>query len=215
MADDVARAVGAGSPAFTVNIGGRECTPRPLGIRELTEVERDCLERYKRSYLETFSKNLDLVPEDRRDALLEKKMDEVARWDIDSLPTKMAYSSKGIILSDSLRIWLAEHWAITEDQKVDDIRLCRLAAASMDQESLSPEEYKRMTGSKPPQYRVPYVHWWITGNYDGMITLIWICFSANGVTREQIVDSVGKDAKTLNETAREVEKLSAPQSGNG
>ena len=44
MSEVMARAAGAGSP-LTVEIGGKQCSVRPLTIRELTEVERDCVER--------------------------------------------------------------------------------------------------------------------------------------------------------------------------
>ena len=75
MSEQMARALAATSP-MTVMIGGKECTVRPLGIQELTEVERDCVQRFKRQYLETFSQNLDLLPENRRTELLEQKMEE-------------------------------------------------------------------------------------------------------------------------------------------
>ena len=212
MSEKEARAVGASG--YSTMIAGKECQVKPLGIRELTEVERDCLDRYKRHCLETYSTNLDLLPEQTRAGLLERKLEDVSRWDVDSLPMKFAHDPSRIQLSDELKQWLANHWGLESDE-CDDARLRRLAVASLDQDALSAEDYKRMTGASTPKVKVPYIHWWITGCYDGMITLLWICFRHGGVTREQVSDAVGNDLAKLTELAQEIERLSSPQSGNG
>lgn len=213
MPESESRALAAGGP-LTVTIAGKECRARPLGMRELTEVERDCLDRYRRQYLETYAANIDLLPEASRGGLLEKKLDEVGRWDIDSLPPKFAYDPTDIILTPPLKQWIVEHWKLDGDQQ--DNRLQRLAAASLDQETLSDAEYRKFTdNAEPPKVKVPYVHWWITGSYDGMVTMIWTCFRRDGVTREQVMESLGGNMTVLNELSREIEKLSAPQAGNG
>lgn len=214
MPEDVARALGAAGGMPTVTIAGKECRARPLGMRELTEVERDCLDRYRRQYLETYAANLDLLPEASRAGLMEKKLDEVGRWDIDNLPLKFAYDSAEITLSPELRQWVTEHWHLGDG--LSDERMRRLTAASLDQEALSDADFRRMTGGdEPPKVKVPYVHWWITGSYDGMVTMIWTCFRRDGVTREQVMDSLGDNLTALTELSREIEKLSAPQAGNG
>ncbi len=211
--DDVARAVGASGSA-AVTIAGKECRVRPLGIRELTEVERDCLDRYRRQYLETYQGNLDLLPEGQRAGLMARKLDEVGRWDVDTLPPRFAHDAARIKLTAELREWLISHWSLEGAQ--DDARLQRLAAASLDQGSLNEVEYRQLTGGAlPPRVKVPYVHWWITGSYDGMVTLIWACFRRDGVTREQVAEYLGEDLTRLSELSREIEKLSAPQAGNG
>ena len=194
-------------------IGGKECVPRPLGIRELTEVERDCLDRYKRQYLETYSRNLDLLPEAERVGVMAAKLDEVSRWDIDDLPPKHAHDPDRIRLTDGLKAWLTDTWGV--EVGLADPRLRRLAAAALDQDVLTGATYERLANAKPPRVKVPYVHWWITGAYDGMITLIWACFRNSGVTREQVVESLGGNMTVLSELSRDIEKLSAPAAGNG
>ena len=34
--------------------------------------------------------------------------------------------------------------------------------------------------------KVNYVSWWITGTFEGMLTLVWLCFKSNGVTKEEV-----------------------------
>ena len=212
MPDDVARAVGAGGPT-TITIAGKECTVRPLGIKELMEVERDCLDRFKRSYLETYSSNVDLLSAEERSGLMIRKLEEVSRWDIDSLPHKYAHDQVGVEMTAELKAWVCHHWDLEKEES--DIRMRRMVAASLDQEVLTADEYKAMTKKNPPRVKVPYVHWWITGSYDGMVTMIWICFKHSGVTRNDVIESIGKDLMQLNELARDIEKLSAPSAGNG
>ena len=72
-----------------------------------------------------------------------------------------------------------------------------------------------MTGGKPLKVKVPYVSWWITGSFDGMITLIWTCFKHNGVSREDVARELGRNEALLTELSREIETLSVPAVGNG
>ena len=88
MSEDVARALGAGGDITT--IAGKECKVRPLSIRELTEVERECLKVYKRTFLETFHDNLDLLPDDEAAGLMSRKLEEASAWDVGDLPSKKA-----------------------------------------------------------------------------------------------------------------------------
>ncbi len=213
MGEQIARAVGAGGPT-TVLIAGKECTVRPLGIRELTEVERDCVQRYKRAYLETFASNADLLPEAVRQKTLEEKMEAVARWDVDDLPPKHAHDPERIKLTDGVRGWLAENMEVKPDAK--DLHLRRMAATALDQGTLSAGDYTGMAdGLRPPRVKVPYVNWWITASYDGMVTFVWVCFRHNGVTREQVADELGRNLSLLVELTRDIEKLSVPEAGNG
>ena len=105
MSETMARALGA-KGAMTVTIAEKECQTRALGIAELTEIERECLDRYKRQYLRTFVQNLDMIPKGKRDSILEKKMEEVAKWDIDDLPPKFAHDPTRIKVTSELKSWL-------------------------------------------------------------------------------------------------------------
>jgi len=212
MPEDVARAVGANGAA-TVEIAGKQCTVRPLSIRELTEVERDCVERYKRSYLKTFSDNLDLLPENMRLMAIREKMDEVSRWDVDDLPVKLTYDPSRLVISEKLKKWVCSEHEVKED--TSDFQIRNLAAISLDKGTLSDSEYEEMVGTKPTRMKIPYVSWWITGSFEGMISLVWICFRHNDVTRDEVIEELGKNPRMLSELSRRIDVLSTPQLGNG
>ena len=232
MAEAVARAVGAAS-GVTVTIAGKLCTIRPLGLRQLCEIERDCLQRYKRQYLETYTANLDLLPDTIRSDMIAKKLDECAKWDIEDLPPKYAYDGRKVVLTDSLRAWLRETMGIEGIEKKNgqstpeenesyekeilrsESHLRNVVATVLDNGSLSDDEYRRLTGSLPTKSPVPYVTWWITGCFEGLITTVASSLQGQGVTREQIIDEFSGDFNQLVRITREVERLSVPDSGNG
>lgn len=210
--DDVARAVGAGEMTPIV-IAGKQCTVRPLGVRELSEVERDCLKRYKRAYLESYYDNMDLLPAGTRDGLMQQKVEDAARWDIDDLPGKTAYNPLRVVVTAELRKWLEQNFDLPKD--ADDLHARRLAAAVLDQELLTEPDYEKLAGSPAPKVRVGYVNWWTTGSFDGMITFAWACFKHDGITRDQVLEELGKNMNLLVQLTRDIERLSMPAAGNG
>ncbi len=232
MPEDMARALGASGP-LTITIADKECQVRPLGVRELTEAERDCLERYRRSYIKTFVDNADLMPNGQM--VLVEKMETAARWDIGDLPPKTAYSVDHVKVSGELRDFLQEIFSLKKpptkaekrkmssqeyatllkESKLTDERWRRLAVNSLDNGTLSPEKFEELAGALPVKGSIPYVNWWITGCFEGMITFCWVAFKLNGVSREQVADALTDRPAMLVELSREIEKLSAPQAGNG
>ncbi len=90
-----------------------------------------------------------------------------------------------------------------------------VCASMLDQEMLSREEYRKMTGEDPPRFRVGYVNWWITGSREGMLTVAWVAFQHDGVTREQVSDALRDQPAKLANLSREIEHLSAASVGNG
>lgn len=221
MADDTARAVGAGGQSVTVN--GKECRVRGLTIRELAEVERECLEAYKRSYLSTFAKNADLLPDNQGYAILEAKMEKAARWDVNDLPIRYAYDPDRLQINGSLESWIKKNLDYDDkDTKGKEIpeairrtRMQRLTAAALDSEMLTSEDYTKMTGQEPKRTKVGYVNWWITGSFDGMLAMIWVCFQNQGVTKDELMDEIGRNPALMIQLSREIETLSAPAAGNG
>jgi len=212
MSNDTARALGAKSP-MVVKFGDKECQVRPLGIQELAEVEQDCLARYRRSYLETWHKNADLLPNGAQ--ILQEKMEEAARWDVEDLPTKRAYDGNSVCVTKQLRQWVGAQFEIEDVQKVNENRIASIAASCLDQGLLSEAKYKELTGKVIIPEQIAYVNWWITGAYDGMITMTWICFKKYGITREEVSEKLCLDRVLMAEVAREIERVSAPAVGNG
>lgn len=212
MSEKMARALGAGGSTI-VMIAGKECTPRPLGLMELSELERDCLERYKRTYLKTFSDNADLMPKGEGIKLLRDKMEEVATWDVKDLPSKSAYDPKTLSVPKGLRKWFQDKGLV--DKETSSEHLKRICATALDQGLLSAKLYKRKTGEEPKNQKIPYVSWWITGCFDGMVSMLWVCFKHNDVTRNQIAEYMADKLGLLANLSREIEHLSAPDVKNG
>ena len=214
MAEDVARAVGASGPNI-VMIGDKECRPRPLSVRELTELEREALDGYKREYIRTFSKNSDLFPEELRFQILREKSDEAARWDLTNLPDKWAYDSASIVVNEKTDEWLKENVNFQESmfpERTRELAKKRIMAAALDEQRITEEEYQNMVGGiKPHKAKIRYVEWWITGCIDGMISMVWMCFKGQGITRDQIAGELGRNPALLASISREIEGLSVPQ----
>lgn len=210
MADDVARAVGANS-ADCVIINGKECTPRPLGIAELAELERSCLQFYKRKYLDTYLSNLDLIPENLKETLIREKMDQAASWDVVDLPPKMAVNSDRIVVNEKTIEFLKTMNLPSMDHKISQ----KMISAAIDSGAMSSETYKKLTGEDPPRYEVGYVNWWVTGTIAGRMEMAYLAFRRSGVTRDEIADHLGKNAEELLRIAKSVESLTEPQVKNG
>lgn len=222
MAEDTARALGANS-GDVILIAGKECLVRPLTVKELTEVERVCLKGYKRQFIETYSENADLLGEEEGKQLVREKIDEAARWDVSSLPPKYACDDSKIKVTGTLKQWLKDNIGFSEkDQNGAEIpkqavekRLKRLAAYAIDADMLSVDDFTKLTNEPPVRQKVGYVNWWITGTFDGMLTMVWMAVRGGGVTKEDVAAELGKNPTLLSHFAREIERLSAPDAGNG
>ena len=219
MSEDVARAVGAQSPT-TITICGKECRPRPLTIRELTELQRDCLQKYRRQYVEAYSSNADLLPEAERSAFIREKIDEAAKLDFTTLPKKDVYDPGKIVLNEKVETWLEQN--VKGYKKKDgaakdkhDLYARRTIAACLDADMLLVDDYKEMTGELPKPTKVGYVNWWVTGTFEGMISMIKLAFKGCGVSEDELAEEISRNPSILMNASREVEHLSAPEVGNG
>lgn len=212
MSESVARALGA-NETRTVTIAGKKCTVRPLGLRELTEVERLCVKQYKRNLLETYAENVDLLSESERAGLMREKLDEVALWDIDDLPPKRAHDATKIKATKKLREYVIKTFAA--DDSIKPLQLKQLVTGLLDSNAMNAATYKKYTDEKPPSVLVPYASWWITGSHDGMITLIWTCFKDDGVTKDEVARELGSNKEMLIAISRDIEHVTVPAVKNG
>lgn len=217
MSEDVARAVGAGQLEPLV-IEGITCKIRPLSIRELAEIERECLSLYRKSYLSTFAENIEMLGE-RGPAVLQEKMEEAGRWDVNDLPHKSVYDASSVHLTDKLIQWLRSDYGF-KDETLPEGKRERMArqmvVTALDADLLTEAGYEMMTGHKPKKAKVGYVNWWTTGTYDGMISMVWTCFKDNpGLTRDMVAKQIGTNPQLLIHASREIENLTAPALGNG
>lgn len=216
MAEDVARAVGSGG-SESVTINGRSFSPRPLTVKELGELERECLASYRRSYIQTFSENLDLLPEKDRMGLVAEKMAEAARFDLKSLPSRYAYDPKRIEITDALKRWAHENmdgYFQDENDRSNAVYQAVIAAA-LDGDFLSEQQYAELTGKEPKRTRLSYAHWWTTGCFEGRLAMACKSFEGSGFTKEEISKELSSNPGKLLKVAREVEQLTVPEVGNG
>jgi len=174
MSDREARALGAGS---TITVEGIEYTLSPVKLQQLAELQRAAVRNYKREYLETYAENIRLLPKEKQESVLEKKLDEVARWDIDDLPPKRAYSAEGLSVTAGLRTRLEEifsirgEWDSTAER--EDADWLELLEEALNSDEIRPGEVKKLTGGFPTCEVSPYDMWWATAVHEGRINFVY------------------------------------------
>ena len=179
-----------------------------MSIKELTEAEQLCLEQYREKYLKVWKEN------SPSNEILLEKIEAAARWDVSDLPPKQAFDPGAIKVTEELKKFVAEELSL-DATKLMEGRTKQLAAALLDQGILKPETYKSLAGRSIYPVKIPYVSWWVTGCFDGMITVVWLCFKKYGVTKEQVIEKMAEDQALLIDVSREVERASTPDLGNG
>lgn len=205
MSDKEARALGA---AETYTIKDKEYKLSPVPLRDLAELQRESVSYYKRQYLKTFADNLDLIGGGVE--LLEKKMQEVAGWDIGKIPKQVAYDVSTITITDRLKVELEQRFG-SIPKKDNGIRA--LVAAALDAMSITKEDVKAWTGTGPQQGFIPYDLWWITATFDGMASFVYrsLRIKHPEITRDILQDW---SFMQLTEVARLAENITAPSLGN-
>lgn len=211
MAEDTARAVGAGK-LTPIIINGKECKLRPLTMRELGEVERECLDVYRKSYMKAYADNVQFLPKSDRSAILREKLEECAKWDVSDLPTKSVYDPLKVKIDDAVREWAIATLGILEE--IDDDKLKIMIASSMDQGMIKEEEYKTVAKIDPKKVSIGYANWWISATFEGQISMIVECFRASGISKDELIEYMRDNPVALTVISSEIEKLSTPQMGN-
>ena len=207
MSDKEARVLGAGD---FLEVNGKEYHLRPIAMQQLHEVQRAAVVYYKREYLRTFAENADLLPPDHAASLLERKFEEVAKWDIGHLPAKIAYDVRLVNLTAQINVWLENEYGDLPDS--DNTKRAMLAAA-LDSGKITADEVQQKTGTKPGRVQIPYDSWWVTAVYDGMVTFIWASLRSGDAAADKGEVSRWPLSKIM-EASRLVEKLTAPALGN-
>ena len=207
MSEDVARAVAAPE---TIEVDGKEVKLSPIDMRQLHQLQRAALTHYKREYLSTFSENMDLLGNGNGQAFMERKLEEVARWDSSSLPMKMSYDVRGIQFNDALVQRLTALYGELPD---GETARGAVLATALDSEQISSADVKALAGKHPKRVRIPYDMWWVTSSFEGMVTFVHAAVSKEHP--EISKESVGHwPLTTVMEAARVVESITAPALGN-
>jgi hypothetical protein len=107
-----ARATGLGAPirrsiTHTMTKGkfaGRTFELMQLGIRDLVACQEECTEDYKRAHLQTYTRNVDLMPPDMREKMIGDAFLAASEIHYEGLPAKMlsfpVRDRKGVVTVD-------------------------------------------------------------------------------------------------------------------
>ena len=202
-----ARALGAGE-VFEVN--GKKFTLKPVVVRQLCELEREALSFHKKEFLQTYFNNLEFIEESKHGDLMEKKLEEAALWDVSSLPQKVVFDVSKVPINDKVREWIKDHYDI---ESTEDVISKAVLALSLDNQMLTPEQVKEMTGRMPGKGSVRYDQWWITASSEGMARFV---FAALRGESDLTYEDVGNwPYVKLAEASRLAEKVTVAQMGNG
>jgi hypothetical protein len=213
--EDTARAIGAA--AGTVTINGKTRKLRPLTVRELAEVERECLRAYRRQYMEAYTDSINFLPAGTdKMALIMRKTDEICRWDVKDLPPQTVYDPSDVVVTPSLvallRTKLSEK---NGGAPRGDTENRGVAAILLNNRTLTPDEYQAAAGVSAVPHLVSYVQWWVTGCFAGMVTFIASCVEGNDLTRNEIEDYIADSGTRAAQVAKELEAVSSPRSDFG
>ena len=211
MSEAVARALGASASTEPIKINGKSCEIRPVVVKYLTEIGRECLRQFRRSYLENYRDNLDLLGKTQAD--LENKVDEVGRWDLANLPHKDAHDPKHLKITERLSEWL--NTRILDEPTKDEKRLRQITASALDNGMLTDAEYLELTGDILRKNKINYVSWWITATIEGMIEMVHASFRDQGITKDDVYAELGNNFAKLAELSREIESVTTPKINEG
>ncbi len=194
----------------TIKVGEDTFKLRPVVAQHLCDLEREALSFYKRQYLETFSKNADLLGNGKGDELILRKLEEVARWDLQDLPQKVAFDVSSIPITKRLRRWIVANYPALPDTEGGQRAI---VANALDIQKIKMEEVKELSGKAPLMGYVRYDQWWVTSLMSGMISFITSSIRSEHpeVTDKQVAqwpfDKVA-------EAARKVESITTASVGN-
>ncbi len=206
MADREERILAA---AEEIEVNGVVYKLRPVVAQHLCDLEREALRHYKQQYLQTFKENADLLGNNSRE-FLEKKLNEVARWDLEDLPKKMAYDASRVPITKRAKEWIKG--AYGEVPKTDE-GIRRVLSSALDDDQITADQVKEMTGKTPLCGRIRYDQWWITASWEGMISIVLssIRWEHPEITKEDIA---GWPLLKVTEASRIVESISSAAMGN-
>ena len=203
--DREARILGA---CETIEIDGKEYKLRPIAAQHLCDLEVEALRQYKRQFLSTYSENADLLGNGQ--SLIEKKMDEVAKWDLSDLPQKDAFDVSRIPVTDKVKQWVQDNG---EDVPDTDNGYKAVLVNALDTGKLSPKDVRHLSGKTPIKGRVRYDQWWVTASMAGQTSFIAssIKYDHPEITKEEIRQW---PFSKIAEAARKVESITTVDVGN-
>jgi len=203
--DREARIVGA---AETIEVGGKEYKLRPVSVQHLCDLQREALRHYKRQYLETYHDSADLLGNGK--ALMEQKIQEVARWTVRDLPQMDVFDVSKVPLTPKIVGWLEKNF---DDLPESEDGKRAILSNSLDVGMLSPDDLKNLSGRGPVRGKVRYDQWWVTAIFEGMVRFI---LSSIRIDHPEVTMDVisGWPISKIAEASRKVESVATADLGN-
>lgn len=202
MGESEIRALGAGA---RIDVDGITYELSPITMKSLALLQREALQAYKRQFLETYLRNIEMLG-DRGNEILERKMDEAARWDLKDLPKKKAFSVQHLSVTSAAKKKLVE---LFSESAETEMGWQAMLTAALEREMITPAEVKELCGGFPQQGLVDYDMWWATATIEGVIAMVYESArqSQPSCTREEISNW---NLTTLLAAGKMVELLTAP-----
>lgn len=174
MSDREARALAAGD---AIRIGDEEYRLSPISIQQLAEIQRTAVKYYRNSYLSTIKDNLDFIESQaEREKYFDRKLTEVASWDLNNLPDRTVYDADNLEVTDALKQLVVDstgHEASGDDEEEQNQQWRSLLEAALNQGKITPQQVKEAVGKGPDFELTPYDFWWISSTWEGRLMLVY------------------------------------------
>ena len=207
VSSEMATTLGAGQ---VLTVRGTEYKVSPLSLKQLTEIQKEALQYYKRNYIKTWADNMDLLP--NGEAMMHEAMTKASKLEVTDLPMRVAYDCEKVPISKKIKELLVSlEWTDVFDVDGEDAK--RYLSTALDREQVTPQDVHRITKQMPKAVRVPYDAWWATSTYEGMACIIHCGLQKHHseVTKQEILDWSPDDLITA---AGVVEDVSSADAGN-
>lgn len=192
-----------------ITVKGKDYKLRPVVAQHLTDLGYESLREYKRTYLQTYKDNADLLGEDASDVLRDK-VDVVAKWTVADLPQMTAYDVSKVKVTEKLKKWIKQKF----DEIPDTDEACRdVISTCLDSKDITPQKINELTGTSPRRGNIRYDQWWVTASFAGMIS--FIKSSMKDYPMEEVEKVSQWPFLKVIEAARIVERISSVDLGNG
>lgn len=206
MGEKEARAVAARE---TVQVNGSEYRVSPLNVRQLQEIQRAALQDYKQQCLQLYINNRDVLPAD----LLERKVDEISKWDMGNLPIKIGYATDKVPLTEAVITLLVDKFPRIDISIRTERERKSLLEHALDQGQVTASEVKDLSGIAPEQARIRYDIWWLSTSFEAMALFVREAIAPDHpeVTKDDIAKWPVADLINI---ANVAQKITAPSLGN-
>ena len=179
----------------TIDIGNRKISLGKLTFKDFATAKEQAAAEYKRSLIQTYTKNMDLVPEDQKANCIAQAFEKAEQITADSLPPKQVWMPKRDQQSGKILKNIGERYYHNEARKWI--------------EKDSPLIF---------QQEIEYSGWWLAETNMGRMFATWLSISKCPGQEEMTLDDVAAlfqdNEDELEEAANEVGKLSQQKLGN-